>query len=147
MCDTQIMQPKVWGSMDLWNVGILPWHYTASHPRRLWPETSLLWKPQNSQNEKWFLWLNVTLTEDFVIRAKIHTSVLNTVWIFVLSNLNLHLHSEVGNMVHSYIWLAVWCHLFVSRPTPHKHCSRYSVMKQQKRQAIPSPVLVFTGVN
>jgi hypothetical protein len=24
-----------WGSMDFWNVGILPQHYTASQPRRL----------------------------------------------------------------------------------------------------------------
>jgi len=39
------------GSMDLWNVGILPQHYTASQLRKLRLETSLLWKPQNSYQE------------------------------------------------------------------------------------------------
>jgi hypothetical protein len=36
------------GSMDLWNVGILPQHYTASEPRRPRLETSPPWKPQKS---------------------------------------------------------------------------------------------------
>jgi hypothetical protein len=36
------------GSMDLWNFGILPQHYTTSQLRRLRLETSPLWKPQNS---------------------------------------------------------------------------------------------------
>jgi hypothetical protein len=36
------------GSMDLWNVGILPQHYTASQPRRPRFETWPPWKPQDS---------------------------------------------------------------------------------------------------
>jgi hypothetical protein len=39
--------PEDGGSMDLWNVGILPQHYTASQRRRPRLETSP-WKPQNS---------------------------------------------------------------------------------------------------
>jgi hypothetical protein len=47
--DTNVSEEEGdWGSMDLWNVGILP-HYTASQPRRLQLETSPPWKPQNSQ--------------------------------------------------------------------------------------------------
>jgi hypothetical protein len=34
------------GSMDLWSVGILPQHYTASQLRRPRFESSLPWKPQ-----------------------------------------------------------------------------------------------------
>jgi len=26
--------PEDGGSVDLWNVGIIPWHYTVSQPRR-----------------------------------------------------------------------------------------------------------------
>jgi len=35
-------------SMDLWNVGTLPRHYTTSQPWRPRLETSPSWKPQNS---------------------------------------------------------------------------------------------------
>jgi hypothetical protein len=45
---TQRYNPEDGGSMDLWNVGILPQHYTASQPRRPWLETSPPWKSQNS---------------------------------------------------------------------------------------------------
>jgi len=39
---------QVEGSMDHWNVGILPQHHTASEPRRPRLESSPPWKPQNS---------------------------------------------------------------------------------------------------
>jgi hypothetical protein len=39
-----------WGSVDLWNVGILPQHYTASRPRRPRLEASSPWKHQNSHS-------------------------------------------------------------------------------------------------
>jgi len=38
---------KDWGSMDLWNVVILPRQYTKSQPRRR-IESPKSWKPQNS---------------------------------------------------------------------------------------------------
>jgi hypothetical protein len=38
---------RSFGLWHLWNIGILPQHYTASQPRRPWLEISLLWKPQN----------------------------------------------------------------------------------------------------
>jgi len=37
-------------STVLENVGILPQHCTASQPRRLWFDNSLLWKPQILQH-------------------------------------------------------------------------------------------------
>jgi hypothetical protein len=40
------------GSMGLWNVGILPRHYTASQPGRPRLETSPPWRLQNSLNYK-----------------------------------------------------------------------------------------------
>jgi len=43
------LHPEDGCSMDLWNVGILPQHYTASQPRRPRVEVSPPWKPQNSQ--------------------------------------------------------------------------------------------------
>jgi hypothetical protein len=42
-------QPEDGSSMDLWNVGILPQHYTVSQPRKPRLETSSPWKPQSSQ--------------------------------------------------------------------------------------------------
>jgi len=41
-------RPEDEGSMDLWNIGILPQYYTVSWPRRPWFESSTLWKPHIS---------------------------------------------------------------------------------------------------
>jgi hypothetical protein len=41
------LHPECGGSMGLWNVGILPQHYTASQSRRPRLETSAPWKPPN----------------------------------------------------------------------------------------------------
>jgi len=51
---TLTFHPEDCSSMDLWNYGILPQHYTASQPRRPRPETSPAWKPQNSQQNTEF---------------------------------------------------------------------------------------------
>jgi len=45
---TIFIHPENGGSMNLWNVGILPQHCMASQPRRPQLETSPVWKPQNS---------------------------------------------------------------------------------------------------
>jgi len=45
----QVLHHEDGGSMDLWNVGTLLEHYTASQPRRPQRETSPPWKSQNSQ--------------------------------------------------------------------------------------------------
>jgi hypothetical protein len=37
--------PADGGSVDLWNVGVIPHHYTASQPRRPGPEILPSWKP------------------------------------------------------------------------------------------------------
>jgi len=42
------LHPEDGGSMDLWNVGILPRHYTESQPKRPRLASSPPWKPQNS---------------------------------------------------------------------------------------------------
>jgi len=42
------LHPEDGASMDLWNVGILPQHYTAWQSRRPRLEVSLAWKVQNS---------------------------------------------------------------------------------------------------
>jgi hypothetical protein len=41
---THSLHPEDGGNIDLWNVGILPQHYTASQPRRHWLESWLSWK-------------------------------------------------------------------------------------------------------
>jgi len=38
------LHPEDGGSMDLWNVCVLPQHYTTSEPRRLRLEPSLMWE-------------------------------------------------------------------------------------------------------
>jgi hypothetical protein len=53
LTDSQPLHPKDGRTMDLWNVGILPQHYTASQPIRPRLEISLPWKPQNLHYIKW----------------------------------------------------------------------------------------------
>jgi len=43
------LRPEDGGSVDFWNVGILPQHYTASQPKTLRLETSPPLKPKNLQ--------------------------------------------------------------------------------------------------
>jgi len=45
-----LLQPEDGGSIDLWNIGILPQHCTASQPRRPRLETPPPWRPQNSHS-------------------------------------------------------------------------------------------------
>jgi len=47
--DVTSLHPGYVGIMDIWNVGFLPHHYTASKPRRPQVETSPPRKPKNSQ--------------------------------------------------------------------------------------------------
>jgi len=46
------LHPEDGGSMVLRNVGILPWHYTASHPRRPRLESSPPRRPQISHRKR-----------------------------------------------------------------------------------------------
>jgi len=48
---TRRHNPEDGGSMDLWNVGILPQHNTVPQPKRPRLETSPQLKPQNSEME------------------------------------------------------------------------------------------------
>jgi hypothetical protein len=49
---TQCHNPEDAGSMDFWNVGILPQHYTVSQPRRSRIQTSPPWKSQNLHSKE-----------------------------------------------------------------------------------------------
>jgi hypothetical protein len=57
---TRRHNPEDGGSMDLWNVDILPQHYTMSQPRRPRLESSSPWKLQISY--QWVLYLDNILT-------------------------------------------------------------------------------------
>jgi len=59
------------GSMDLWNFGILPQHYTVSQLRRHRNKSSPPWKPHISQTWIWLIFL-ITLCQ--VLKFRIFLS-------------------------------------------------------------------------
>jgi len=54
-CCLHLNHPEDAGSIALWHNGILPHHYMVSQPRRQWPESSSLWKPQISHSIKFIM--------------------------------------------------------------------------------------------
>jgi hypothetical protein len=98
------------GSMDLWNVGILPQQYTVSQPRR-WRQYGPLkrWYPTTT--------LHCVTTQKMEAAWSSETllSYLNTTRHYNTEDLDLNLHCSENLKIRKYERRWKWVHVYVSR--------------------------------